>query len=210
MTWSFRRAASSLSAEYPRLSTTNAFGLTSSLSSAWPTTAASIQRHGGRLYLGRRNADATDSACQRGRQTRSRSSRRYLSPLSVHGGTCPRCARCCSSKTWRWSARNLQLADLPAAGPPSSSISHFISGNGLAGRAIAHVAGPIRQKNMQNFGRSYPVENIDAEALGPAPPDIERECFAGNHIRVALTHPSRQVRAAHCGEEGRHAVEIVG
>ncbi len=76
---------------------------------------------------------------------------------------------------------NLQLADLALFCRASFIIDepNLIPGNGLAGGAVAHVAGPIRQKDMQHLGRSYPVEDIDAETLGPASSDIERQRFAG-------------------------------
>ena len=79
--------------------------------------------------------------------------------------------------------RDLQLADLalPGGSPLVVDQAHVIAGDRLAGRAVAHVAGPIRQEDMQHLGRPYPIENIDPEALGPASPDIKRQCFASRH-----------------------------
>src|SRR5438105_10970481 len=139
-----------------------------------------------RLYLGRRNIDATDLehvvgtagidvvavfvttvfvAAFSPRPVERVSAALSVIPVKLRAGR----------------PGNLQLADLALLGwaPFIIDEPHFIPRNGLAGRAVADVARPIRQKDMQHLGRAYPVEDIDAETLGPASSDIQRQRFAG-------------------------------
>src|SRR6185437_15814282 len=55
----------------------------------------------------------------------------------------------------------------------------FVTRHRLAGSAIANVVGAIGQVDVQHLGRADAVENVDAEALGPAPRDLFGERLAG-------------------------------
>ena len=79
----------------------------------------------------------------------------------------------------------------------------------LAGGAVPHVAGAVRQEDVQHLGRADAVENVDAVAFDPALADVLRQRLAGRHAAAEFRpRTARRVRA--CEErrvERRHRVE---
>ena len=161
----------------PGFSTTKALGLMSSSSSATPMTAASstaacVDERG--LDLERRDVDAArPSACRRCGRRRCSSRRRrrvYLSPLRVHAPVkrAPGSCRGCSS------TRSQRVGPLICSSPISpardwlavvADDAQLVAGHRLAGGAVAHVAGPVGQEDVQHLGRADAVEDVDAEVL---------------------------------------------
>ncbi len=77
---------------------------------------------------------------------------------------------------------HLQLAHLAALGDDVAVVidqPEVVAGHRLAGGAVFHVAGAVRQEDMQHLGRAEAVEDVDAVALAPAPADLGRQRFAG-------------------------------
>src|SRR5260370_3614023 len=55
---------------------------------------------------------------------------------------------------------------------------HLVARHRTPRRAVFDIARPLREKNMQEFGRADAVENIDAEARLPAVADRLRQRLA--------------------------------
>src|SRR6185312_5348615 len=67
-----------------------------------------------------------------------------------------------------------QLADL-AVGDVAAVLvddARLVAGHRPAGRAIADVAGTVRQKRIEHLGRAEAVEHVDAGDLAPALADM--------------------------------------
>src|SRR5204863_6622788 len=82
----------------------------------------------------------------------------------------------------RGRAADLELAELAGLGDDVARLvdqAHLVAGHGLAGGAVAHVAGTVRDEDVQHLGRADAVEDLDAAgALGPPLPELLRERFA--------------------------------
>src|SRR6516165_9385992 len=78
-------------------------------------------------------------------------------------------------------AADQEVADFAARYRPALLVddSERVTGDRLAGRAVAHLARPVAEKNVQHLGRANAVENVDSEPCRPAPADFMRQGFAG-------------------------------
>ena len=87
--------------------------------------------------------------------------------------------------------------------------SQLIAGYGLAAGAVADRAGPVREEDVQHLGRADPVEDLDAEMLGPAPTEVGRQRLAGGnaHARRDVSALRQLRRRQHRRVERRDAVE---
>ena len=105
-----------------------------------------------------------------------------------------------------------QLADLAVGQlmPVLVDDPHVVAGHRLAGRAVAHVVGPVAQEGLEHLGRADAVEHVAARGGAPALAEMRRQRLAG---RDAQPQPVGAGAAAHVlvreqrGVERRHAVE---
>ena len=109
-------------------------------------------------------------------------------------------------------AAHLQFAHLAARCDDLAVVvdqADIVARHRLAGGAVFHLAGAVREENVQHLGRAEAVENVDAVALAPAPADIGRQRFAGGDAAAHFQLGALRRRGA--GEKGgierRHGVE---
>jgi len=78
-------------------------------------------------------------------------------------------------------AADQKVADLAAPDGPPLFVDDLqrIAGEWPAGRAVAHLARPVAEKDVQELGRADAVEDVDAAARRPAPADLGRQRLAG-------------------------------
>src|SRR5207245_11439175 len=74
-----------------------------------------------------------------------------------------------------------EVADFAACDRPALLVDDLerVAGDRLAGRAVAHRAGPVAEKDVQHLGRTDAVEDVDADPRRPAPADFLRQRLAG-------------------------------
>ncbi|MCY1293744.1 hypothetical protein D9M70_430120 [compost metagenome] len=88
----------------------------------------------------------------------------------------------------------------------------FVAGHGLARGAVAHLAGPVRQEDMQHFRGADAIQDVAAEMRQETLADIARQCLAGRgaHAQRHLAARGQVGRGEQAGEQCRHATENGG
>ncbi len=78
-----------------------------------------------------------------------------------------------------------QFADLAVSGFYAAFVDDpkIVSGHGLAGRAQAHIAGPIADEGLEHLGRANAVKQVDARDCAPALAEMARQRFAGGDCK---------------------------
>ena len=76
-----------------------------------------------------------------------------------------------------------KFADLPFAEFAAVLVedARRVARHRLAGRAVAQVARPIAEKDMQHLGRPDAIEDLDSDDVAPALADVGRQRLAGRH-----------------------------
>src|ERR1700693_1733906 len=181
--------------DWPCLSTTNAFGLINRLSSSWATPAPPFEP---RLMAAERRLDL------RGRDIEAGDSQHVVGAAGVDevavlvlpefvaapepAADKGRAALLAIVPVVRRARRpaHLELADL--APPYRSSLlvyqPQLVAGNGLPGRAVAHISRPGADEHVQHLGRADALQDVDAGPLFPTPAHVGRQGLAGRDAQA--------------------------